>query len=91
MNELGIGEQARIKRISSNNVRARQARQEGDPARELQVLLWAQADITQLIIAWNVGEGGIDDGTAMLYAESGSHTVARVRELVHAKVKPRDD
>ena len=74
------------KRISSNLIRAQQYEQEDDSKRELEHLLWAAHDTDSLLLRWNDGKSGIDDHTAMSYAESGSHIAERIQALVAARV-----
>jgi hypothetical protein len=84
---MTIDDRDLIKRISSNNVRAQQAEQEGDPRRELQAHLWVLQDIARLLIWVNTGSSEINDNTAMSYAESACYTTRRVRELVAWRVE----
>ena len=81
MTELAID---LMKRISSNLIRAQHYEQEGNNKRELHHLLWASHDTDNLLLQWNDGKDGIDDRTAMTYAESGTHIAERIQALVAA-------
>ena len=85
MTELAI---ELMKRISSNLIRAQQYEQMANNPRELHHLLWAAHGTDRLLLQWNNGKDGIDDHTAMRYAESGIHITERVKELVAARLGP---
>ena len=69
-----------IRYISSNYMRARSARIEGDARTELRCLLFAAQDIPPLLTMWK--NGVLDDKTAKEYVESFVHTVARIKEII---------
>jgi len=70
----------RIKNISSNYIRARQAESEGDDRSELRLLLLAVQDISMLLKAWHTDRR--DAAMAISYAKSLHNTTARIQTLI---------
>ena len=75
----------RISHISSNYIRAQQAKGKGDDRAELRYILFAAQDITQLLGAWQ--DDQIDDSMAVSYADSLVHTASAIKELIEKGVK----
>jgi hypothetical protein len=70
----------RIKNISSNYIRAQQAKREGDSRTELRCLLFATHDISLLLRSWHTDRRNA--AMAISYAKSLHNTTARIQTLI---------